>query len=324
MDVLGARLTGLALDGLHQGRGLAADEGAAAAGDPDVEVEAGAQDVLAEEAVLAAWSMAISQVHHGQRVLVPDVDEALVSIQGEGANDHPLEHRVRITLHDRPVHESPGVALVAVAQNKASVTRCGFARAPLARRHEAGAATAALAGELDLVEDCIRGHLEEGLGEPRVGAVGDCVHEIGGVDATDVAHGHTNLVLVKRDFLVLLDPFLGRGILVDQALDDLAADDGLLDDLRHPFGLDLGVENAIGLEHHQRAAFAESVAARGLEAEVDLHVQPTLGDFGREGLGHCLGAGREAAGAAAHEHLPLLGIVIFLGRFSLEGGELVE
>ncbi len=50
VHVLGARLADLAGDRQHQGRRLAADEGAAAAGDLEVEVEAGAQDVLAEQA----------------------------------------------------------------------------------------------------------------------------------------------------------------------------------------------------------------------------------------------------------------------------------
>ena len=56
----GPRHAALALDGVHQGGLLAADEGAGAHLDDDVQVEAAAQDVLAQQAVLAcAWAMAI-------------------------------------------------------------------------------------------------------------------------------------------------------------------------------------------------------------------------------------------------------------------------
>ena len=79
VDVLGARLAGAALQRGHQGGGLAADEGAAAAVDADVEARtrcrgcprpAGRSSRASRDGLL--------QVLHRQRVLVAHVDVALV------------------------------------------------------------------------------------------------------------------------------------------------------------------------------------------------------------------------------------------------------
>ena len=153
VDVLGARLPGPPFQGGHQGRGLAADEGAAAAVDADVEGEAAAQDVVAQQAAGAGVGDGLLQMLHRQRVLVAHVDVALRGADGEGPDDHALQHRVRVAFHDRAVHERAGVALVAVADHVLGLAGRLPAAAPLAPRGEAAAAAAAQAGDLHLPDD---------------------------------------------------------------------------------------------------------------------------------------------------------------------------
>ena len=76
--VLGPGLADAALDGAHQGARFAADEGAGAAVDLDVEGEAGAEDVVARAGRSSrACSRAACRLLDGQRVLLADVDVAL-------------------------------------------------------------------------------------------------------------------------------------------------------------------------------------------------------------------------------------------------------
>ena len=88
-----ARLAAVALDRGHERGLLAADEGAGAHADLEVEVEAAAHDVLAEQAVLARLPERVLEALDGERVLGAHVDVALVRADGEGADDHALDER---------------------------------------------------------------------------------------------------------------------------------------------------------------------------------------------------------------------------------------
>ena len=129
-------------DGGDQGRFLAGDEGAGALDDLDVEVEAGAEDVLSQEARLPRLSDGDLDALDGQRVFVPDVDEAFLGADGLGADDHALEDGVGIGLEDGAVHEGPRVALVAVADEVFRRSLRPAGGLPLLARGEPGPAPA--------------------------------------------------------------------------------------------------------------------------------------------------------------------------------------
>ncbi len=130
-------------------------EGAATARDLDIEVKARTHDVLAQQPVFAGLAESDREIDHRQRILVADVDPTLVRSQGVGADDHPLEHRVRIALHDRAVLECSRVALVAVAEDEAPLPRGRLAGFPLTGGREPGSAAAALAGNRHLIDDFV-------------------------------------------------------------------------------------------------------------------------------------------------------------------------
>ena len=58
------------------------------------------------------------------------------------ADDHPFDDGVRIGLEDGPVHEGPGIPLVAVADQILGRPWLFAAQGPLAAGREAGAAAA--------------------------------------------------------------------------------------------------------------------------------------------------------------------------------------
>ena len=72
---------------------------------------------LPSKPVLPRLLDGLEQALARDRVLVPDVDEALLAADGARADDHPLDDRVRIALDDAAVHERAGIALVGVADD---------------------------------------------------------------------------------------------------------------------------------------------------------------------------------------------------------------
>ena len=123
VHVLGPGAAHPALDGGHQRRGFSAHEGARAAHHLDREGVAAAEDVLAEQAVLLRLPQCGLHVLHGQRVLGAHVEVPVVAADGPAADDHALDHRVRVGLEHGPVHVRAGVALVGVADDVAHAVR---------------------------------------------------------------------------------------------------------------------------------------------------------------------------------------------------------
>ena len=67
------------------------------------------------------------------------------------------------------------------------------------------------------------------------------------------------MVLIEGNIVAVL--IAHAVLLIEQALDDLAAEDGLVDDLVAVLRVDMGIEYVQRLDIHQRADLAEAVAA---------------------------------------------------------------
>ena len=142
MDILGPRLSRPAFQGGHEGGGLAADERPAPAVDADVEVKPRIENILAQEPVGPGLLQGNTQVFDRQRVFVPHIDVSLVGADGEGPDDHPFDDAVRVSFHDGPVHEGPGVSFVPVAYHVANIPVGVAAGSPFLSRGEPAAAAA--------------------------------------------------------------------------------------------------------------------------------------------------------------------------------------
>ena len=169
-------------------RGLfAADERARAFHQLDVEVEAAAQDVVAQQAVLARLLDGARQAVHRQRIFGAHVDDALGGAHHVAADDHAFQQRVRIALDLVAVHVGAGIAFVGIADDVLLVGHGLAQELPLVAGEEAGAAAAAQLGGLDLLDHHLRVGVDQHLVQRLVAADGDVLLDIVGVDQAAVA-----------------------------------------------------------------------------------------------------------------------------------------
>ena len=89
---------------------------------------------------------------------IANVQEALLGADGERADGHALDDRVRAALHDGAVHVDAGVSFGAVADEVLGLGGLVQAVAPLGPSRKARAALAAYAALLHFRDDCLRCH----------------------------------------------------------------------------------------------------------------------------------------------------------------------
>jgi len=289
----------LALDGGDQGGFLTGDEGAGALDDLEVEVEARAQDVRPEQAVLPRLSDGDLDALDGQRVFVADVDESLRGADGLGPDDHPFEDGVGVGLEDGAVHKGARVPFVAVADDVLRRPRLLGAGRPLLARGEARPAAAPQSRGGDLGQDRFGGHLGQGLAQRFVAVEGDVLFDLLRVDPAAVAEDDEPLVLEELNVPHLRDGLvLGRGD-VHQLLDRPALEQVLFDEKGDILDLEELVEDTVRLDHDDGAPLAEAVAARG--DDLDLVLETPLLDLLFEGLLDLEGPAGHTARAGADQ-----------------------
>ena len=125
-----------------------------------VEVEPGAEDVLAEVALGVRLGDRVAQPAGGVHRLAADVDERPVGPDRVRGDDHALDQRVRVVRHQRQVLAGARLALVGVDHEVVRLAVALRDEAPLEAGREAGAATAAQAGVLDQLDQVVRVDLE--------------------------------------------------------------------------------------------------------------------------------------------------------------------
>src|SRR6185437_15485515 len=108
---LDARIGALPLERLDQSGLLAADVGARAAMHVDLDVEAGAEDVLPDEPGLPRLGDGLLQHPRAVLELAADVDVGSVAADGPSGDDDALEELMRVLLDDHAVLERAGLAL---------------------------------------------------------------------------------------------------------------------------------------------------------------------------------------------------------------------
>src|SRR5262245_7275094 len=137
---LDARVATLALERLEQPRLLAADVGTGTAVDDDLELEAGTEDVLADEAGRLGLAHGLPQALVAEQHLATDVDVGEVALDGVRGDDDAFEELVRVVLDDDPVLERARLALVRVDRQVDRLLRLLRQEAPLHAGREARAA----------------------------------------------------------------------------------------------------------------------------------------------------------------------------------------
>ena len=224
-----------------------------------MEAEIRAHDIIAQKARLRGLVDGHLQPLHRQGILGADVDIPLRAAGSRTGDHHALDHAVGVALHNALIHESAGVALVAVAHDVLHIGHIAPHALPLAPGREASAASSAEARVRDLRADLRVGHLKQRLLQCLIAAQRQIFLQILGVGLPGVLQDQPLLVLIEGNIVAVL--IAHAVLLIEQALDDLAAEDGLVDDLVAVLRVDMGVEYVQRLDIHQRADLAEAVAA---------------------------------------------------------------
>ena len=287
----------LAFHRVDQSSLFTADESAGTVAELDVEVEASAEDVVAEEAVFASLVDGYFQTLDGEGIFGADVDQTFAGTDGVAADGHSLDDAVGVALKDGTVHKGTGVTLVGVADDVLLVGFVLGAEFPFETCGEASTAAAAETGGLHFGDNLLGGHLGEALGQTFVTAARDAFFDVFGINETAVAQGDTDLLAVEVHMLRVADVLFVFGVGVEQVGHLTAFDDVLVDDALSILGFHLCVEGVVGHNLDDGAALAESEAA-GLD---DLYVvaQTLLGKDILEVFDNLEAVGAFASGTAA-------------------------
>ena len=132
----------LALHGFNQGGLLTAHESAGANFDVQVTGKVRAQDILPQQSAAAGLFNGLTQPLHRQRVLRPDIYNAVGRANGIAADEHSLNDTVGVSLKDRAVHKRAGVPFVSVTNDVLFFPRLMVSSFPFDTSGESCAATA--------------------------------------------------------------------------------------------------------------------------------------------------------------------------------------
>jgi len=198
---LGAHLAALAFERIQKRGFLAADIGAGADTDFEIESEIRAANLVAEHGATACRTDGV--VHHvdGVRIFRTDIDVSLGRAGRDAGNRHPFDQDEGIAFHDHAVGESAGVAFVGIADNVFLLGPGIGDRLPLDAGRETGAAASAQAGLRDLRDD--GGGLRQGLVEAAITAMRAIVFQRARIDDAAAGEGQTRLFLQERMFFGL-------------------------------------------------------------------------------------------------------------------------
>ena len=209
-----------------------------------------------------------------------------------------------VPLQEAPVHVGAGIAFVGVADDVLGIALGLPRRIPLPAGGETSAAAAPEVCLDHLLDDRFGLHPREGLPQGAVAADGQVILQALGIDLAVLPEDQTGLLLVEGD-VVLVDHLLTRGgIDVAEPVDDLALQDGLVDDLTGIRKPDPLVEDLLRGDDDHRAALAEPVTAGG--AEIDLIGEIALGELLAEVVHQFLSPVGQTAGPDAYGDAGLL------------------
>ena len=265
---LGGRLAALPFHGVDEGGLLAADERSCPVADFNVEIEAGAQDVVSQQPVFFRLFDGNAETLDGKGVFRPDVNQPPVCPDAVSANRHGFDDRVGVAFHDGTVHEGARVSFVRVADYVFLVILVAAGELPFQPRGETAAAPASEPGAFDFVDDFLRGHFREAFAQGGVAVASDVFLDVFRIDEAAVAQGDAQLLFVKFHVLGVADGgFLFR-VFIKKALYFTPFDDVFVDNFFRVFRFDLYIEGVVRHDFDNRSLFAEPEAAGGN----DLHV----------------------------------------------------
>ena len=153
-------LRALPFDRVEQRRLLTGNVGARPPTKLDLEAEASAHQVLAEQTMLPSPIECALETRSGERVLAAEVDEAALRAGCEPGDREGFDHREGVILHEHPVLERAGLGFVRVAHEVVGPDGLPSHRFPFDAGREGRAAPAQELRVLHLADDSLGPDLE--------------------------------------------------------------------------------------------------------------------------------------------------------------------
>ena len=229
-----------------------------------------------------------------------------VAADGARADDHALQHGVRVTFDDAPVHEGAGIALIGVADDdRFHVTRLGGVAAglPFDAGWESAAAAAPQPRALDLGDDLLRAHLGDRLHQGGIAVDSDVIVDPLRIDDAAVAE-HNQLLLGKEGNVLqcrYLALFLISRRRIHEVFDRPSLQQVLLDQEGGRLLIDAAVKDAVRLHDHDGTLSTESLATGS--DHLDFAPQSLFFDLGFQGLGSSERVAGNASGSGTNENM---------------------
>ncbi len=286
---LDARHTALAFERLHQRRLFADFVGASAGLRDDLELDAGAEDVLAQKAALVG--IGDGALHDFEKVAIfaAQIDKAHARAHRQAGDDGAFDHGMRIVQEDQVILAGSGLAFVAVDEDVLGLGGLPGNEGPLHARREARAAASAQATGLHLVDDPLGG-LREAFFHGLIAAQ----FEI----AVDVRRAFAEAAGDDLDFIGMGDEPRHRWSCLSSSLclrlPAIAAEDA-----GHEIGLELVVEVVVHLDGRRPAAGADAFDFFEGEKPVGRDALGTDAELFLEALVDIVGAAQHATDIGA-------------------------
>ena len=169
---------------------------------------------------------------------------------------------MRVPLHDRTVHEGPGIPFVSIADNIFDIRYTFAGEAPFHSCREASASTSPEPGALDFFNDIVRGFLQYACGQGKIPVPGNVFLYILRIYESAVPQGDPLLLPVEIHVLGVADALPCLRVDIEQALNPSASDDMLIDNVMGIIRSHLCIECVVRDNLDHRSLFAEAEASR--------------------------------------------------------------
>ena len=284
----------------------------------EVEIEAGTEDIFAEEAVFTSLVDSDLESSYSDRIFCTNVYPTFVCADCVSSDCHSFDEGVRVTFEDGTVHECTRVTFVGVTYNVLLVGNAGSGELPLSAGGETAAPSAAQAGVGDGLDNIFRSHFLQHLSQCEVTVHSDVFFDVFGVDNTAVPQCNSLLLLVESSVVQRGSSsgvFVFNAILVNQTVYDTALQQVFFYDFRDIIFGNHAVEGSFGVDDHDRAQSAQTETTGHNDLDF---VSQTLGNQFSFQLVVQLGtAGRSTTGTAANQYMRTNHNCLFLLKLNL-------
>ena len=166
-----------------------------------------------------------------------------------------------VTLHDRAVHESSGVALIGITNHILVLSLIATRKSPLHASRETCTTTTTQSRLLDDVNYILGSLVLKCIRECHVAVASDVLSNVLWIDKTAITQSHTLLLAIEIHVFRVTNMLRGLRVDIEQTLYTMPANHMLLNDFFGIFGFNLCVKSVVGDNLNNRAFLTEAKAS---------------------------------------------------------------